>query len=225
MDRVAQGTNDVDVFGGLVLACRYAGLLEASVAAHEQARSLDPRAATSAYHSYWMLGQFDRALEAVDPDRDPGGEAAFIHALMGNTKAGLKVLEERESRLRGAAARETLLGQEIQLIGALLTRDFTAALPMMDRFRDFPDPEGLYYLGHAFAYFGRNAEALELLDRAVAEGFFCFGAYAGDPWLDGLRAEPAFVAILNRADARTRDAQRAFNDHPASRILAVGLRS
>jgi serine/threonine protein kinase/tetratricopeptide (TPR) repeat protein len=225
MDRVAQGTNDVDVFGGLVLACRYAGLLEASVAAHEQARRLDPRAATSAYHSYWMLGQFDRALEAVNPDRDPGGEAALIYALMGDAKAGLRVLEERENRLGGAAARETFLGQEIHLIRALLTRDFTAALPLLDRFRDFPDPEGLYYLGRSFAYFGKPADALELLDLAVTQGFFCFGAYASDPWLDGLRAEPAFVAILNRAEARTRDAQAAFAEHPASRILAVGVRS
>ncbi|HEY8132251.1 MAG TPA: protein kinase, partial [Thermoanaerobaculia bacterium] len=61
LELVAQGTNDADVFAGLVIACRYCGLLEASSAAHDQARRLDARASTSASHTYWMFGQYDRA--------------------------------------------------------------------------------------------------------------------------------------------------------------------
>src|SRR4030095_1290600 len=34
--------NDPELFGGLVHACRYAGLFEASIAAHHEARRLDP---------------------------------------------------------------------------------------------------------------------------------------------------------------------------------------
>ena len=225
LDLVAQGSNDVEVFAGLVLACRYCGLLEASIAAHEQARRLDARASTSASHSYWMSGQYDRALEAVDHDRDPGGEAALIYGLTGDIKKGLQLLEDRERRLTGEGARESILGQEIQSIRALLTRNRNVALPILDRFRNFPDPEGLYYVGRGFAYLGANADAIEVLGRAEKGGFFCFPAYAGDPWLDGLRGEASFVDILNRAERRTRETERRFAEHPASRILAVGLRS
>src|SRR5262249_42410995 len=71
-DRGAAGRNEPAVFAGLVTAFRFCGLLEASCAAHEQARQLDPKFSTSAAHSYWMLGRYDDALAAVDADRDFG---------------------------------------------------------------------------------------------------------------------------------------------------------
>ena len=43
---------DPEHFAGLVHACRYAGLLNASVAAHEEARRLDPRIPTSVVNVY-----------------------------------------------------------------------------------------------------------------------------------------------------------------------------
>ena len=148
----------------------------------------------------------------------------MIYGLTGETTKGLELLEDRERRLKGDGARESVLGQEIQLLRALLMRNKKVALPILDRFRNFPDPEGLYYVGRGFAYLGANADAVEVFDRAEKGGFFCFPAYAGDPWLDGLRGEASFIDILNRAERRTREAERTFAEHPASRILAVGLR-
>src|SRR5438128_238105 len=123
LDLVGHGTNDADIFAALVMACRYCGLLEASIAAHEQARRLDARASTSASHSYWMLGQYDRALEAVDHDRDPGGEAALIYGLTGETQKGLHLLQDRERRLKGEGARESVHGQGIQGLRAEVMRN------------------------------------------------------------------------------------------------------
>ncbi len=54
--RARQGRPDPELFAGLTHACRYAGLLEASLAAHEQARRLDPQVRTSvAYTPSWPV--------------------------------------------------------------------------------------------------------------------------------------------------------------------------
>ena len=54
--------NDPDLFAGLVQACRYCGELEASVAAHERAQSLDPNILTSVPHTYFLLGEYEKSL-------------------------------------------------------------------------------------------------------------------------------------------------------------------
>ena len=51
------------VVAGLVHVCRYCGLLEASIAAHEHAVKLDPTVRTSVCHTYFMLGDYRQALE------------------------------------------------------------------------------------------------------------------------------------------------------------------
>src|SRR5438876_5503929 len=103
LDRVAAGTNDPAVFAGLVTAFRFCGLLEASVAAHEQARQIDPTISTSAAHSYWMLGRNEEALAAVDPDRD-FGDAAFIYESMGRLDEAIAVFDDRARRLTAAGS-------------------------------------------------------------------------------------------------------------------------
>src|SRR6186713_3069740 len=68
--------NDPELFAGLVHACRYCGLFEESIAAHVEARRLDPNVPTSVEQTLLMTGAFDRLL-AVDPaptigSADPG---------------------------------------------------------------------------------------------------------------------------------------------------------
>src|SRR5688572_19793027 len=54
---------DPDLYAGLTHACRYCGLLAASIAATDQARRLDPRIRTSGAHTYFMLGEYERVLD------------------------------------------------------------------------------------------------------------------------------------------------------------------
>ena len=60
--------NDPELFAGLVHACRYCGLYEQSIAAHAEARRLDPNVPTSFEQTLLMAGDIDRLL-AIEPPR------------------------------------------------------------------------------------------------------------------------------------------------------------
>lgn len=224
LDTVAQGSNDPAVFAALVTAFRFCGLLEQSAAAHEQARALDPHISTSAAHTYWMLGQYELALAAVDPDRD-FGDAAFIYESMGQMDEAVAVFEDRKRRLLATGAQQASFGFRIfDMFRAVIEQRTDAALEFMGALRDFPDPEGLYFMGRALAHVGQLDEAIAELQLSVERGFFCYPFFVRDSWLDPLRTSPRFVEILRHAESRTRDAQRAFDAHPASRVLNAGAR-
>ena len=217
MDRVARGSNDPAIFAGLVTLFRFCGLLEASAAAHEQARTLDPKASTSAAHTYWMMGRYDDALACVDRDRDMGDEA-FILASMGRFDDAIAVYDDRRRRTTDRAG----LGAFFDAFTATLQHRPDIAVPLLTRFMNFPDPEGLYYITRALAFLGETEHALSAFERAERNGFFCYGFFTRDPWLDPLRMNARFMEILRRAETRMREARRAFEEHPASRVLTVG---
>ena len=224
LDRVARGSNDPNVFAGLVTALRFCGLLEESCAAHEQARELDPKISTSAAHSYWMWGRYDKALAAVDPDRD-FGDAAFIYESMGDLDSALAVFDDRLKRLQ-AAGGSTASALNFRIFEAfrsvmLRQRD---ALELYDTFINFPDPEGLYYMGRGYAHIGALEESLALIDKSERGGFFCYPFFVRDPWLDPLRGDARLNDIIRRAESQWRDAKRAFESHPGSRVLTIGAK-
>ena len=217
------GDDEGEGFAGLVTACRFCGLLDASAAAHEQARQLDPTISTSAQHTYWMMGEYERALAAVDPERDVGGDEAFIHESMGNIPRALEVLAQRGGALSQKTRSATIGLEIVDAFRSAILRSVDGAPEIFERYIDFPDPEGRFHMGRCLARLGNTDRALDALSRAE-EGFFCYPFFMRDPWLDVLRADERFVAILRRAETRYHDALRAFEQHPGSRLLGVGLR-
>ena len=77
LERVKARNGDPDLFAALVHACRYCGLLEASLAAHERARQLDPLISTSVIWTLWAMGDYPRAL-----DEAAGESVGYIPALV-----------------------------------------------------------------------------------------------------------------------------------------------
>ena len=222
LDAVQRGTTDPQVFAALVTSLRYCGLLEPSAAAHEQARQLDPSVSTSAAHTYWMLGRYDEALAAVDPDRDMG-DAAFIYESMGRMDDAFAVFEDRMRRFTAAGGRTDSLGFRIfDAFRGALAGD-AEAVKVLDTTRDFPDPEGQYYSARCLAHLGYFEPAVDIFRRAVANGFFCFPWITRDPWLDPIRTDPHVVEAMREAERRWRDAEMKFHEHPGSRVLAVGV--
>src|SRR4029453_4683213 len=96
LGRVRQRASDPELYAGLVHACRYAGLLDASIAAFQRARRLDPAIRTSAAHSFFMSGDFERAM-AVDTD-DPAYLTAFSLLSLGRKDDAIKHCRDASAR-------------------------------------------------------------------------------------------------------------------------------
>ena len=88
--------NDPELFAGLVHACRYCGLFEQSIAAHAEARRLDPNVPTSVEQTLLMTGDIDRLL-AIERRPSAGGERLVIRVI------GLGLAGRRDEARRALA--------------------------------------------------------------------------------------------------------------------------
>jgi eukaryotic-like serine/threonine-protein kinase len=198
--------NDPDLFAGLVHLCRYCGLLEASLAAHQQARRIDPQISTSVAHTCFMMGDYPRVLETAGTDLSYVGPITLM--LMGREGEALALAREAEAHMRPSELlRDILIAQRAMLEGK--RNEGLQALEHLLA-KKFRDGEGLYYWARNLARLEEPQRALEALGAAVDQGYCCFPTMEGDPWLEPLRAAPEFAAILRRAEQRHQEAISAF---------------
>lgn len=213
--RAHASRSDPELFAGLVHVCRYCGLLEASVAADEQARRLDPHVRTSVTHTFFMMGDFQRSVDTSV------GDIGYVDALalmsMNRHEDALNLLRQRGESPHAvihcfrASLRNLIEGRRAETIE--LTQRGIAL--------EFRDPEALYYLARQLAHLGEREQALAELARVIDQGFSCFPAFARDPWLDPLRSIPEFVTTLRKAETRHREAVDGFMDAGGDRLLGV----
>jgi eukaryotic-like serine/threonine-protein kinase len=197
-------TADPELLAGLVSALRYCGLLDASVAAHARALDLEPTIRTSVGHT-WFL-QADYARVATVKIADNPYIVAISLAELGRSDEALQRLRALELKLPGRLREFATVARA--LLEGHATESITAAGCIVGS--DFRDPEGLFYLSRHLAHLNEVTPALELLERVVASGHFCFPALARDPWLGPLRKKPAFTKLLRRAEALHAEALAAF---------------
>ena len=96
LERVRMATSEPELFAGLVHTCRYCGLLDASIAACERARSLDPAVVTSVAQTFFLQGRWDQAIAA---DRsDPPFTTAVSLVQLGRVSEGLQLLRTAAAR-------------------------------------------------------------------------------------------------------------------------------
>jgi len=215
--RVRTVRNDPETFAGLVHVCRYCGLLEPSVSAHELGVRLDPTLRTSVCHTHFLLGNYQRALETSREVLGYVGPLALLSLGRAQEAIALARQMERTStplplvRCAFSSSRALVEGARKEAI-ALSER----AISMIAR-----GPEELFQHARHLAYLCENERALAILARAVDEGFFCYPALVRDPWLHPLRACAEFEAILQRALGRHRTAVRMFVDAGGEQVLGV----
>jgi eukaryotic-like serine/threonine-protein kinase len=217
LERVQSGAADPQLFAGLVVACRFCGLLEASVAADQRARRLDPGIQTSVQYTYAMLGDYEQA--AVHDVEDVQVIRHLSLWMLGRKAEALAGL--REALAHSPSGLERLL-VEAQLCALDGRSEESVRLTRAAVEAGFHDPEGVLGCVRNLAYVGEADYALVLLDQVVEGGFHCPTILVRDPWLDSLRGRAEFLRSLRRAEAGHARAAAAYLEAGGERMLGVG---
>jgi len=212
--------NDPELFAGLVHACRYCGLYEQSIAAHAEARRLDPNVPTSLEQTIMMTGDIERLLALEPPP------------LLAGVDDGIRViglgLAGRRDEARGAvlqmrqASRLPAFQSWIACLMAWLDRrpaDILSTISNLGPLRIMDDPEAIFQMGWLLCDLGEYEQGLGPLRRAVAKGYFVAPTLSGGRHFDALRSDPGFQELLAEAEAGRQQALAAFREAGGERLL------
>lgn len=218
---------DPEIFAGLVLVCRYCGLLQASVAAHESVKTLDPTFKTSIALTRLNQGAFEEALAIATDDLDVDLRIVALDALNRRAEAlelarqpTPRISEEDNIAPMRRALRAYLEGDTDQ---ALATLHIAAGVdPQNDRVLPrFPDGEDNCFIGRFYTKLGRTDLGLSGFRAGIEQGYFCVPQFERDPWLDALRGEPAFEEAMALARTRNQRAIEVFREEGGPSLLGV----
>ncbi len=211
--------NDAQLFAGLVHACRYAGLIEASLAADAEARRLDPTVPTSVEYTLMQTGDAERLFGLLGTSTDGGRQADRLLTLL--TVVGA------DPRLE-ATYRELMAGDHPPLMVTTLNGAYAAAfnvpgaLATVEAALDaHVDPEAHFLHAVGFARLGAVDRAIAIVQRVVAGGFVPLRAMELAPALAPVRAHPAYPALLADAQRRVSMATAIFERARGPELLGL----
>ena len=212
--------NDPELFAGLVHACRYCGLFEESIAAHAEARRLDPNVPTSLEQTLLMAGDLEH-MQGVDPSPFIAGADEGIRVialgLAGRREEALQAL------VRMRRAHIPAFQSWTEFLMAWLEKRTPDMLLRMsttwDGLKIRDDPEAIFQEGRFFCDVGEHRRGLDLLQRAVSRGYWVSTTLRQGREFDELRGDPEFETLLaEAADGRDR-AAAAFREAGGERLL------
>lgn len=211
--------NDALLFAGLVHACRYAGLVEASLAAHAEARRLDPTVPTSVEYSYLQAGDADRLRAMLAPEAGPvRGDALFaLLALAGADPVALAAWERIDLDRLPPAYRVTL-----QSAHAAAVEPASASVPRLEQLLGtYDDPEASYLVALCHARIGSTARAASIIADVVRRGYVPAAVLAATPALEAVRATPGWAAVEAEAGRRHALATAIFERGNGRELLGL----
>ena len=212
--------NDPELFAGLVHACRYAGLFDESIAAHAEARRLDPTISTSVAQTVLMTGDIDRLLTMASDVPVDGGDHGI--QVIGLGFAGRLNESRAELAKMAEGTNIPLFATWVAHLGSWLDRRPTDVLKGIAAFGEltiFEDPEALFQEGWLLCDAGDSASGMPLLERALAKGYFVSPTLTGSSQFDALRGTPEFESLVADAEAGRQRALAAFRHAGGDRLL------
>ncbi len=219
LGEAARHGNDPELFAGLVHTCRYCGLYDEAVAAHAEARRLDPNVSTSLQQTLLMTDDLERML-AVDLPAIGGGDAGI--RIMGLGLGGRRE-EAREALIvmRGSIQLPAFKAWTTYLMAWLDRRPEEMLLHIgeLSALKIQEDPEAIFLEGWLLCDAGAYTPGLEHLGRAIAKGYYAAPTLRRSRHFDPLRSDPTFRAVQADADAGQQRALAAFQDAGGERLL------
>jgi serine/threonine protein kinase/tetratricopeptide (TPR) repeat protein len=222
LEQAGRRGNDAELFAGLVHACRYCGLYDQSIAAHAEARRLDPNVPTSVAQTLIMTGDVDRLLALQQPAVIAGADDGII--VIGLGLAGIRDEALRRLQVMRQPARIPLFQLWIDYLEAWLNRRLDEMATRRSAFtplKIYDDPEAIFQEGWMLSDVGEYDAAVPYLRRAVDKGYFVVPTLSGRPQFDTLQGRADFEGILADAEAGRRRALAAFRDAGGDRLLGL----
>ncbi len=164
--------NDPELFAGLVHAGRYCGLFEQAIAAHEEARRLDPNVPSSIEQTVLMTGDVDRLL-ALPRIASATGSDSVIDVI------GLGLAGRRDQAMSALAEHRRQAQLDIfhayadTLLAWLERRpaDMRTNVAALEGLKIMNDPEAMFQEGWLLCDVGEHAEGMKFLRRAIDKGY------------------------------------------------------
>ena len=212
--------NDPELFAGLVHACRYCGLNEQSIAAHAEARRLDPNIPTSLEQTMLMTADVERLL-AVETSPLAGSGDAGIRVI------GLGLAGRRdEARTILTGLKQSIRVDAFQWWANHLTAwldqrtaDMTLDFAGLGELKIHEDPEAIFQEGWLLCDVGEYVRGLDIIRHAVAKGYFPVLTLSAARQFDALRDDPGFKKVLADAEQGRARALAAFREAGGERLL------
>ena len=207
--------NDAHLFAALCHACRYAGLLGASLAAHDEAKRLDPTVPTSVEYSLLLSGDEAR-LRAMQSNPESQGAHAYLYLFAG-----------RREEVRQFVAQVDLDNFPVgyrAMLEAVRADDPNETLAAMERAMAVGaahDPEAVFLAGMAAVSLGVIDRGVQHICQAVQDGISPVHTLERSLILDPVRTTPNFVQALELARQRQRIALAIFERGEGPSLLGI----
>jgi TolB-like protein/regulator of RNase E activity RraB len=217
LKHAAINRHDAQLFAGLVHACRYAGLFDASVASHDEAMRLDPNVATGVEYTLAQLALNSSTLLDELLKRPHSLDAPFVLAALGDPDTARKVVNAVDVRLVPPAFRRSF-----DAVVALHTASAEVAVATIEQaMQVHSDPEALFLFGAMMVRVDRVDRGLEVAADAVRAGYSPVVTLQQRGPFDAVREHAVFRTMLDTAVAQMRAAQEIFEAAGGPEMLGM----
>jgi hypothetical protein len=199
VERLKTRPKGVDLLASLVQGLRYCGLLDESLAAHAEAREIDPSARTSVAYTHFVRGDYEgTASSSTESD-------LFVHVL---AELAMGQTSKARDLIRGLLGNvNPLLLAYFKPLQLLIEGDVESSISSgRPLYQDFPDPEGRFFFARNLAWAGLADEALELIE-GTATAYCALPPPGRDPWLGSIDGTTRYAGLLSQVERR-REAHR-----------------
>jgi len=180
---------------------RYAGLLDEAIVEMERAVSLDPKNIKfrSLIGTYSAIGEYQKALDMTfnyEPSQFTYGWQALMNMNLGHTEKALQQFDYIISNYP-----KSLWANVAIIHKAYLQGKHEAGLSAVDALvnTEVKDGETIYYTAAYYGLLGDKKRCLELLKKAVDNGYFNHLNMASNAYFDQVKSDSEFQSILDEA--------------------------